>query len=70
MTDTLSTEIGDVRNAVLMDPDTIECEWCHPRLGFILFTATRTDVEVHGRYLFHTIKDAGFARDLTSYTTE
>lgn len=44
-----------IRNAKLLPDGRYDCEIQHPSLGWIPFTASQVDVEVHGRYIWLAI---------------
>lgn len=43
------------RDPVRVDADTINCHIRHPILGWVPFTASRNDVEKHGRDMFSAL---------------
>lgn len=48
----------EYRNARFSENGTIECEIDHPDFGWIPFTASPDDPELHGREFFALIRDS------------
>ena len=46
----------EIRNAVKLDDDRIDCEINHPVYGWIPFTADANDAEPHGREIHAAAK--------------
>lgn len=47
----------EIRNAKYNVNGTIDCELEHPKLGWVPFTASKDDVEEHGRLIYNELKD-------------
>jgi hypothetical protein len=45
-----------IRNIKKIDDNTYDCEINHPQFGWIPFTASKNDIEEHGRAIFDKIK--------------